>query len=173
MRADSDTTSQRRPTRSRCRKYFAPVIGVLLLAVLTNTAVADRGDGGRAHGSGRRGGISVSVDGDGWFISYRHRGQDRFDRGYAAGRAGGGRAGSEDGLRRRRHRPKLHGSLKGRSRDFRRGYHRGFAAGCERGFREGRAPRSAYKRWKRSAHGWVKRPPRGRGRRPLHRRWPH
>jgi hypothetical protein len=151
----------------------ATVIGVLLLAVLTNTAVADRGDGWPAHGSGSFGGIAVSVGGDGWFISYRHGERHHYDRGYAAGKSGGWRAGYEDGFRGRRHRPTPHGFLRGRSHDFRRGYFRGYAVGYERGFREGRSKRFAHRRWQRPVRGWVTRPPRGWPRHPPRRRRPH
>ena len=168
MITDSATTSRRRAMQPRCRKCFAAVIGALLLAVLTNTAVADRGDGLPAHGSG---GIAVRAGGDGWFISYRHGGSRHFDRGYAAGKGGGWRTGYHDGLYGRRCRPTAHGSLRGRSHDFRRGYHRGYADGYERGYRDGRSKRSAYRRWKRSVRGWVQRPPHGWVERPP-RGWP-
>jgi len=173
MTTDSATISRRRAMRPQCRQCFAAVIGVLLLAVLTNTAAADRGDGWPAHGSGRIGGVAVRVGGHGWSISYRHGGSHRYDRGYAAGKGGGWRAGYDDGLYGRRHRPTPNVSLRGRSHDFRRGYFRGYGVGYERGFREGRSKRSTYKRGARSAHGWVRRPPHGWPRRPPRRRWPH
>ncbi|MHC4143073.1 MAG: hypothetical protein ACYSUF_14835 [Planctomycetota bacterium] len=56
MSTDTRTTSQCRMVRPEVRKCFTAVIGVLLLAVLTNTATAHDGHRWPEHGSPRFGG---------------------------------------------------------------------------------------------------------------------
>jgi hypothetical protein len=99
---------------------FPAVIGVLLLAVFTNTASADPGARWPGRGSPRLDGISVSIGGDGWFVSYRQRA------------------------------PYPPGCWKARAHGYRRGLLRGCAVGCQRGHHHGRQKRLAHRRWQRS-----------------------
>jgi hypothetical protein len=142
--------SRRRAARPGCQRRLTAVIGVLLLAVLTNTAAASRGGRWPACGWGKTCGVAHISRGHRWSVSYRQRGQYQYDRGYAAGQSHGWRAGYDDGRYRRKYDRTPNVYLKGRSHNFKRGYGRGYADGYERGFRQGR--------WKRPTYGWWRRP---------------
>ena len=88
MSTDSRTTSRCRAVRPAVRSCFTAVIGVLLLAVLTNTAAAHEGDRWPEHGSGRIG--SADRGGKGRPHNFKRgyiRGYaDAYDHGYRQGR---------------------------------------------------------------------------------------
>jgi hypothetical protein len=136
-----------RPAVQRC---FTAVIGVLLLTVLTNTAAAHEGGRWPEHGSGRIGGVERGGPGHWRLASHRRRALHEYDRGYAAGRSSGWRAGYDDAFHGRRCNPVRYGGAKGWSHNFRRGYARGYADAYDRGYRQGRWKRTTYRRWHRA-----------------------
>jgi hypothetical protein len=138
--------------RPAVRRCFTAVIGVLLLAVLTNTATAHDGHRWPEHGSAGFGGADRG--GPGRFVSARHRAQHEYHRGYEAGRSSGWRAGYDDALHGRRCKPIAHGGGKRRSHNFERGYIRGYADAYDRGYQQGRRMRAPHRRWHRAGAGW-------------------
>jgi hypothetical protein len=136
--------------RPEVRKCFTAVIGVLLLAVLTNTATAHDGHRWPEHGSPRFGGADRGGPGHGRFVSHRTHVRHEYDRGYEAGRSNGWRAGHDDAFRGRRCNLVADGGGKGWSHDFRRGYIRGYADAYDRGYQQGKWKRATYRRWHRA-----------------------
>jgi hypothetical protein len=119
-------------------RSLTAAIGVLLLGVLANTAMAGHGRGRPTHGCGRTCGVVHAPSGYGWSVSRSRHGARSFDRGYAAGRAAGWRAGYHAGRYGRRYDANPHGRFGGHAQQFRRGFARGFADGYAHGYRQGR-----------------------------------
>jgi len=154
MSTVSPTTSRCHSVRPAVRRCFTAVIGVLLLAVLTNTAAAHDGNRWPVHGSPRFGGADRRGPGHGRFVSHRQRALHEYNRGYEAGRSNGWRAGYDDALHGRRCNPVAYGGGRGRSHDFKRGYIRGYADAYDRGYQHGRRMRAPYRRRHGAGAGW-------------------
>jgi hypothetical protein len=157
MSTVSRTTSRCCAARPAVRSCFTAVIGVLLLAVLTNTAAAHEGDRWPEHGSARIAGTDRGGPGHGRLVSHRQRAVHEYNRGYEAGRSSGWRAGYNDASYGRRCNPVAYGGAKGRSHNFRRGYFRGYTDAYDRGYRQGRRMRAPYHRGHRARPGWSNR----------------
>jgi hypothetical protein len=157
MSTGSRTTSPCRVVRTAVRTSCTAVIGVLLLAVLTNTAAAHDGDRWPEHGPGRIVGADRGGPGHGRFLSHRQHALHEYDRGYEAGRSSGWRAGSDDAFHGRRCNPVAYGAGRGRSHNFRRGYIRGYADAYDRGYRHGSRLRVPSRPWPRGEIGWRNR----------------
>jgi len=140
--------------RPAVRRCFTAVIGVLLLAVLTNTATAHDGHRWPEHGSARSGGADHGRPGHRRFVSHRQHTLHEYERGYQAGRSSGWRAGYDDALHGRRCNPIAHGGGKRRSHNFDRGYIRGYADAYDRGYQQGRWKRATDRRRHHAEAGW-------------------